>query len=76
MAQDRYAPLAGTFVQLEGSEGPFRECRYCNCTSARVVFGTGPHLGALRCAGCERHLSWISRDHMEALLAKIRGAAA
>lgn len=76
MAQERYAPLVGTWVQLEGQEGPFRECRYCGGTSAKVVFGIGPHVGGLRCARCERHLSWIGKSHMDALLSKMGGHAA
>jgi len=76
MAQDRYALLVGTCVALSGNEGPFRSCRYCNSTSARVVSGVGPHLGGLTCNSCNRHHSWISRPHLEALLAKVRGDAA
>lgn len=70
MAQDIYARLAGTTVDLHGVSGPFRTCPYCASASAYIAKGTGPHAAALNCNQCDRHLSWLSRDHLAAMAAK------
>lgn len=69
MAQDRYAPLVGRIVALEGNGGPFRCCAYCGFNQGRVREGKGPHLGQVVCDNCGRHTAWIGRDHMDAMLA-------
>jgi hypothetical protein len=51
-------------VTLDREAGPFRPCRYCDSAVAVIADGSGPHLAAIRCAGCERHLSWMPKaDH-------------
>lgn len=75
MAQNIYAPLEGQIVGLSGNTGPFRVCPYCGNTSARVSLGKGPHLASLVCIKCGKHLAWLSRSHLTALLAQKKGAA-
>lgn len=69
-----YAPILGQAVALDPSPyatGPFRTCV---CGSALGVIGIGisTHPGHLKCAKCGKHLSWIGRSHMDALLAAHR----
>lgn len=73
MAQDTYARLVGVPVALEGETGPFRACPYCSSHTGRVAEGTGPHIAAVECQVCDRHLAWLSRDHLAAMAAKAWG---
>lgn len=73
MAPDRYAPLVGSIIALEGSKGPFRTCPYCAFNQGRIREGKGPHLGQITCDNCGRHTAWIGRDHMDAMLAGMTG---
>lgn len=73
MAPDRYAPLVGRVVALEGSSGPFRTCGYCGFHQGIVREGKGPHLGQIVCVNCARHTGWIGRSHMDAMLAGMTG---
>ncbi len=77
MAQDTYVSLVGRPVALEGTTGPFRACPYCVSHRGIVAPGAGPHIAAINCAQCERHLSWLGRDHLDAMAAQKwdRGAA-
>lgn len=75
MAQDTYACLAGSKVALHGPDGVFRVCPYCAGQTGKVSDGVGPHVASLKCNQCERHLSWLSRDHLAAMLSQSRGAA-
>lgn len=69
MAPDRYAPLVGRIVALDGASGPFRCCAWCGFNQGRVREGKGPHLGQIVCDNCGRHTAWIGRGHMDAMLA-------
>lgn len=72
MALDTYARLAGQSVELSEVSGPFRPCRHCGGKTAYVGKGTGPHAAQLRCATCDTHASWLSRDHLAAMAAARR----
>lgn len=75
MAQTLYDRLAGAPVALRGNTGPFRACPYCASHSGVVAPGTGVHAASVECAICERHLAWLSRDHLAAMAAKREAAA-
>jgi hypothetical protein len=47
--------------------------RPCWCGSAVATIGSsaGPHHGRLRCAGCETHRGWLSRESYEFIAAVI-----
>lgn len=75
MAQSVYAVLHGMKVGIPDLTGPFQSCRACGGTTATVnASPPGTHAGELRCDGCGAHTSWLSRDHMAALLAQRRAA--
>lgn len=76
MAQDQYAHLVGTRIALEEDRGPMKPCRFCGCCTGTI---TGPsaggvHLAGIRCEGCERHVGWLSKRHLDAIAA-MKGAA-
>lgn len=75
MAQNDYARLAGEHVALSGDAGPFRLCPACGNDEGVVGSGCGPHLAAVACLHCDMHISWLGRSHLDAILAKTRGAA-
>lgn len=69
--QSAYAPIIGQSVVLSLTRGPFRSC-VCGSTLGIVGVGISTHPGHLKCAKCGKHLSWIGRSHMDALLAAHR----
>ena len=69
MAQDILALTLGRKVGLHGLHGAFKLCGYCGSATGIIADGTPPHLAALHCNQCMRHLSWLSRDHLVGLAA-------
>lgn len=80
MAQNSFACLHGISVQLSGKTGPFRSCPYDgNGTGTGTVnfIGGNPHQAQVVCATCGMHVSWLGRDHLQAMMASQgKGAAA
>jgi len=76
MAQNRLARIVGERVALAGQAGAFRTCPECEGASGIVRQGAGPHLAALRCAECGRHISWLSEASVIAIGAAIDERAA
>ena len=35
------------------------DCISCGGTLGYFTIGVGPHVGAVRCYGCDRHIRWI-----------------
>jgi hypothetical protein len=54
-ARTPVSPLIGFRVRLPDT------CR-CGAATAVVGAGKGPHAGELKCAVCERHRGWLSKD--------------
>ncbi|WP_300440309.1 hypothetical protein [uncultured Mameliella sp.] len=76
MAQNTFAPLEGTKVEISGIAGPFRACASCGHTLATVsTEPVGTHAGHLTCSACGHMTAYLSRDHMAAMLAQKKGAA-
>ena len=73
MAHER---LMGQRVWLSGNDGPFRLCPNCYACEGKVHAGSGPHLASIRCTGCDTHISWLSRAHLDALAARFRHVGA
>ncbi|WP_425070672.1 hypothetical protein [Sagittula sp. S175] len=70
MAQDIYAPLEGKHVTIDKLTGAFRACMSCGGTAATVSTApVGMHQGHLTCTACGRLTSYLSRDHLAAMLA-------
>jgi hypothetical protein len=80
MAQNNFDCLHGTSVRLSEKSGPFQSCRYCiheSRNSGTVLFiGGNPHHAQIVCADCGMHVSWLGRNHLEAMLAQSKGAVA
>lgn len=77
MAQNNFARLDGTKVEITAVTGAFRACQCCGHTLADVRTRgiPGLHAGELRCAACGEHTAWLSRDHLAAMAAQMKGAA-
>lgn len=70
MAQNSFTCLHGTSVKLDGKTGPFRECPYDGALTGTVNFiGGNPHHAQITCATCGMHVSWLGRDHLQAMMA-------
>lgn len=70
MAQDIYAQLEGKSVSIDKLVGAFRSCTACGSETATVsTTPIGMHQGHLTCTGCGRLTSYLSRDHLAAMLA-------
>lgn len=77
MAQDIYASIEGTVVSITNLSGAFRKCPHCGGERARVSTAPeGFHHGRLTCTGCARRTSYLSREHLAALLAAHSSGAA
>ena len=75
MARNSYACLHGSTVQLSGKTGPFRLCPHDGGSTGTVnLIGGNPHHAQVVCAACNMHVSWLSRDHLDAMLAQKRAA--
>jgi hypothetical protein len=61
-------PLFGLRVKLERN---IDKTRPCHRNVATVHPGKGPHAGELRCADCDRHRGWLSKEAGTRLLAVI-----
>ena len=62
------SPLLGLQVKLERN---IDKTKPCHRNVATVHPGKGPHAGELRCADCDRHRGWLSKEAGEQLLAVI-----
>lgn len=69
MAQDILVRTLGMKVALHGLHGAFKLCPYCGGAHGIVADGKPPHIAALHCNQCARHLSWLSRDQLVGLAA-------
>lgn len=72
MAQNIYAPLDGTTVAITHLTGPFRKCMTCGGQTAKLrLDAPGLHAARLTCTSCGTHCSYLSRDHLAAMLAQL-----
>lgn len=70
MAQDHFAPLEGKKIGITNLAGAFRSCTSCGGNVAIVsVKPVGMHNGHLTCAKCGNLTSYLSREHLAAMLA-------
>ncbi len=78
MAQDKYAcnsrdpfkTLHGKKIAITNMTGAFRSCRNCQHTLANIdITPVGMHHGTLTCAACGHLTSYLSREHLQAMLA-------
>lgn len=76
MARYHYAALEGTTVAITHLTGPFRRCGTCGGQEAILTLqAPGMHAARLECRGCGAHAAYLSRDHLDAMLAQKKGAA-
>jgi hypothetical protein len=71
MQQDMFtqaSPLCGVQVKLARN---IDQQQPCHRNVAIVHPGKGPHAGELRCADCDRHRGWLSKEAGARLLAII-----
>lgn len=67
---DPYRVLHGKKIAITNVAGAFRACRYCQHTLATVdVTPVGMHQGTLMCDACGDMTAFLSREHMQAMLA-------
>lgn len=67
---DPYRALQDRCIAIENVAGAFRSCRNCQHTLARIdVTPVGMHCGTLKCAACGHLTSYLSIDHLQAMLA-------
>ena len=75
MARRDYANLIGQTITLEGSGGAFRQCPTCDYRVGEITEATPTnHAARVRCKRCHSHISWLSKDHLDALKSKMVGA--
>lgn len=73
MARNIYADLQGVAVSITNVQGAFRSCGSCGHQTASVdLTPVGLHAGRLICEGCGAQTSYLSRDHLAAMLAQHR----
>ena len=69
-SRDPYKRLHGKSIAITNVAGAFRSCRNCQHTLATVdITPVGMHHGTLKCAACGHLTSYLSREHMQAMLA-------
>lgn len=67
---DPFAVLHGRKIAIENVAGAFRSCRNCGHTLANIsTTPVGMHQGHLTCASCGSITSYLSREHLQAMLA-------
>lgn len=69
-SRDPYRALHGKSIAITNLSGAFRSCRNCDHKEATVdITPVGVHAGTLKCSNCGHLTSYLSREHMQAMLA-------
>jgi hypothetical protein len=63
------APIISLRIKLQRTTDV--PCAACGETVIAIGQGVGPHTASLRCAACERHRGWLSKETAEILLAMV-----
>lgn len=67
---DPFAKLHDKLIAITNLAGAFRSCRNCQHTMAIIdITPVGMHQGTLKCTACGHLTSYLSREHMQAMLA-------
>jgi hypothetical protein len=61
--------LTGLRIQLERTKDV--PCGVCGQTVVVIGNGAGPHVASLRCASCDRHRGWLTKEIADFLVGTI-----